>query len=88
MHFAVVFHALREPCAVERSIVAWREFAFEGVFECEVAAVLLTENGAYNWAVLLAEGVSGDVVGDCEEDERMELDADRCVGGFARYERV
>jgi hypothetical protein len=52
------------------------------VLECEVAAILLTEDGAYNWAFLLAEGVSSDVVRDCEEDERMELNANGCVGGF------
>ena len=58
------------------------------MLKCEVAAILLTEDGAYDRAFLLAESVSSDVVRDCEEDERMELDADGCVGGFVREERI
>lgn len=58
------------------------------MLECEVAAVLLTKDGTYNRAFLLAESVPSDVVRDCEEDERMELDADGCVGRFARDERI
>lgn len=58
------------------------------MFECEVAAILLAEDGADDGAVLLAECVSCDVVGDCEEDQWVELDSERRVGGFARDERV
>ena len=58
------------------------------MLECEVAAILLAEDGADDGAVLLPECVACDVVGDCEEDQRVELNGERRVGGLARDERV
>ena len=58
------------------------------MLECEVATILLAEDGADNGTILLAECVSCDVVGDCEEDQWVQLNSERRVGGLARDERV
>jgi hypothetical protein len=88
VYFAVLLQALQEPLTVKWGILVVRELAFEGVLKCEVATILLTEDGSDDGTALLSKGVSCDVVGDSEEYEWMELNSKRRVRGFAGDERV
>jgi hypothetical protein len=46
--------------------------AVKGMLHRDLAAIVLAEDSTDDGAFLLSEGVSCDVVGDAEEDERME----------------
>jgi len=44
------------------------------VLDCDLETILLAEKSADERAGLVAKSISGDVVGDCEEDEGMKGD--------------
>ena len=46
----------------------------EGVLDGDLATILLAEESTDNRAFLFSQGVPGDVVGDGEEDERVQDD--------------
>lgn len=82
--FVDVFELLEpvlEPALVQQNltIVGWHQFAVEGVLEADVVAILLAEERTNYGPFLPSEGVSCDVVGDCEEDERVEEDLETGV---------
>lgn len=60
----------------------------KGVLEGDLAAILLTEQGADDWARLLPQGMAGDVIGDGEEDKWVEDGGDGVGGLEGREERV
>lgn len=62
------------------------DVAVKGVLHGDLAAVVLAEQTADDGAGLLAQGVAGDVVGDAEEDERVEDGLE--LGRLRRDERV
>lgn len=86
MHVFVLLQALGEPGVVEApgcvGPVRVEQLDFVGVLEAYFAAVLLPEEGADNGLRLSPEGVPRDVVGDSEEDERVQESAEAGVGGF------
>jgi len=85
--FVDVFELLKtvlEPALVHQDLAIFtrHHLAVEGVLEADVAPVLLAEEGADYGTFLPSEGVSCDVVGNCEEDERVQGHLDTGVGGF------
>lgn len=59
-----------------KEIAAWHigdlmHMTLNGMLDGDFSAILLAQKNADNGAVLIPEGVAGDVVGDGEEDERV-----------------
>ena len=86
-----LFEAGREVVRVEEvaAVDVWcgPRVAFKGVLDGDFAAILLPEERADYRAALLPECVACDVVGDGEEDERVQYGLElRAL--LARYERV
>jgi len=82
----ILLQALREPDLVEYpscgAVCSLDELDFVGVFQADFAAVLLAEEGSDYWLGLPAEGVAGDKIGDCEEDEGVQEGAEAGVGAL------
>lgn len=63
MDIFVLLQSVLEPGFMEADlIIVLDKFAFEGVLEGDVTAILLTEEGPDYWGAVLAEGVPGDIV--------------------------
>ena len=89
MHIFVLLQAVFEPGFVQAGFAIGTllcHFAFECVLEGDGASILLTKEGAdYGFGVIL-EGVAGYIVGECEEDEGVEVDVEAGVGGWVGRE--
>ena len=55
------------------------DFALEGMLEADLAAVLLSKKRTDNGVMAATEGVAGYKVGDCEEDEGVEVSSEARV---------
>lgn len=82
--------SLCEPGSIQDDVaIADGCGTLKGVLDGDLAAVLLAEQGAGNGAVLLAQGVSCDVIGYGEQDEGVEDGLQPRVGRLlGRDERV
>ena len=78
-----------KPCSVEpvssslALVFIGRHVTVEGVLDSYLAAILLTQQTPDNRALLIAQGVPRDIVGDCEKDERVkdDLELGAALGG-------
>jgi hypothetical protein len=50
------------------------------VLKCYLAAILLAEKTTKNWTSLLPGGMPSDLIRDCEENKRMQLNMEARVG--------
>jgi hypothetical protein len=64
------------------------ELALEDMFQTNTAPLLLSEERANYRSSLLPHSMASDMVGEVEEDKRMEEDVEAGVGGFGRDEGI
>lgn len=85
-----LIQSAREPSRLEGGFTTLGDGgAFKGMLYGDVAAILLAKQSPDNGGGLFAKCVPGDVVGDGQEDQRVQdgLEA-RLGGGLQRQERV
>jgi hypothetical protein len=85
-----LLHTLYKPVRRELNLAigAFNHNTFECVFQSDITAILLAQQSSDYWALLLACGMTGDVIRDGEDDEGVELDMKPGVGGLLREKRV
>lgn len=60
-----------EPVDVQAAV---DHLHLKGMLDCDLETILLAQKSTDERAGLVAKSISGDIVGDCEEDEGMEGD--------------
>lgn len=70
-----LLHSLFKPCSWQQDFVigATCNWAFKCMLECYLAPILLAEQSTNDRALLLSCGMAGNVIGDGEEDKRVQL---------------
>lgn len=81
-----LLYSLFKPCGWQQNFAAGTtcDRAFECMLKSYLPPVLLAQQTTNDWTLLLPCGVSGDVVGDGEEDQRVKLDVEARVRRLLR----
>ena len=81
MYVLILLQPILEPRLMQYhgTLLALGDFALEGMFEADCTTVLLAEESGDDGVTAVAEGVAGYEVGDCEEDEGVEVSSEAGV---------
>lgn len=84
MNVLVLLQSSIKPSFVKDyiSIVASYHLGFKSMFQADFAPILLPDESSNNGTAAISERVTRDVIGDCEEDKRVEKYMEARIGGF------